>query len=114
MRGTGQDEPVLTVKTYGSGRVFHCILGHVWEGGGMDTFENADFQRVLDALAGLQSLQDQLLVTRGQVAANAIAAYKALGGGWQVHEADWRACCRPRCPPPPPPPPCVDPCAPAK
>jgi len=45
--GTGNDEPMLVVKEYGDGRVFHCILGHVWEGGGMDTFENADFQRVL-------------------------------------------------------------------
>jgi len=45
--GTGNDEPVLVVKTYGQGRVFHCILGHVWSGGGMDTFENPDFQRIL-------------------------------------------------------------------
>ncbi len=45
--GTGKDEPTLTVKTYGKGRVFHCILGHVWEGGCMDTFNNTDFQRVL-------------------------------------------------------------------
>lgn len=46
-RGTGKDEPVLLVKTYGKGRVFHCILGHVWPGAVMDTFENKDFQRVL-------------------------------------------------------------------
>ncbi len=45
--GTGEDEPMLVVKEYGEGRVFHCILGHVWEGGGMDTFESPDFQRVL-------------------------------------------------------------------
>ncbi len=45
--GTGQDEPALLVKTYGAGRVFHCILGHVWPGGVMDTFENPDFQRLL-------------------------------------------------------------------
>ena len=45
--GTGTDEPMLVVKTYGRGRVFHCILGHVWAGGGMDTFENPDFHRVL-------------------------------------------------------------------
>jgi len=45
--GTGNDEPVLVVKNYGKGRVFHCILGHVWKGGGMDTFENVDFQRIL-------------------------------------------------------------------
>lgn len=45
--GTGNDEPVLVVKTYGKGRIFHCILGHVWPGGAMDTFENPDFQRIL-------------------------------------------------------------------
>lgn len=45
--GTGNDEPVLVVKTYGKGRIFHCILGHVWSGGVMDTFENPDFQRIL-------------------------------------------------------------------
>lgn len=45
--GSGKDEPVLMVKTYGKGRVFHSILGHVWEGGVMDTFDNPDFQRIL-------------------------------------------------------------------
>jgi uncharacterized protein len=50
--GTGKNEPVLVVKTYGKGRIFHCILGHVWEGGPMDTFDSPDFQRVL--LGGCQ------------------------------------------------------------
>jgi uncharacterized protein len=45
--GTGKEEPMLIVKTYGEGRVFHCILGHVWEDGPMDTFDSPDFQRVL-------------------------------------------------------------------
>lgn len=44
--GTGNEEPMLVVKTYGQGRVFHCILGHVWSGSVMDTFDNPDFQRV--------------------------------------------------------------------
>lgn len=30
--GTGQDEPMITVASYGSGRVFHTPLGHVWSG----------------------------------------------------------------------------------
>ena len=30
--GTGEDEPMVIVKTYGEGRVFHTPLGHVWEG----------------------------------------------------------------------------------
>jgi type 1 glutamine amidotransferase len=45
--GTGRDEPVLIARDYGEGRVFHCILGHVWKGAGMETFESPDFQRVL-------------------------------------------------------------------
>ena len=39
---------MLVVKTHGEGRVFHCILGHVWrEDPVMDTFESSDFQRTL-------------------------------------------------------------------
>ncbi|MBT3268749.1 ThuA domain-containing protein [Candidatus Poribacteria bacterium] len=45
--GTGDIEPMVIVKNYGEGRVFHDILGHVWAGGGMDTFESAEFQRLL-------------------------------------------------------------------
>ena len=45
--GTGKDEPVVIVTEYGKGRIFHCILGHVWAGGGMDTFESPAFQRLL-------------------------------------------------------------------
>ena len=44
--GTGKDEPMLLVKQYGQGRVFHNILGHVWKDGVMDTFENPEFQRI--------------------------------------------------------------------
>jgi len=44
--GTGNHEPMVVVRKYGQGRVFHCILGHVWPGGGMETFENEDFQRL--------------------------------------------------------------------
>jgi type 1 glutamine amidotransferase len=45
--GTGRDEPVVIVKSYGKGRIFHCILGHVWEGHVMDTFINPEFQKLL-------------------------------------------------------------------
>ncbi|NQU76541.1 MAG: ThuA domain-containing protein [Planctomycetes bacterium] len=45
--GTGNDEPAMVVTQYGAGRVYHNILGHVWPGGGMDTFENKAFQRAL-------------------------------------------------------------------
>jgi type 1 glutamine amidotransferase len=30
--GTGRPEPMITVGSYGKGRVFHTPLGHVWEG----------------------------------------------------------------------------------
>ena len=45
--GTGQEEPMILVKNYGDGRIFHLILGHVGGGGGMDTPENRDFQVLL-------------------------------------------------------------------
>jgi len=46
-RGTGKDEPMVAVRTYGKGRVFHNILGHVWKDGCMDAFEDEAFQRLL-------------------------------------------------------------------
>jgi len=30
--GTGADEPMVIVKEYGKGRIFHDVLGHVWAG----------------------------------------------------------------------------------
>jgi len=44
----------------------------------------ADFQRVLDALAQLQRLQDSRVVTQGQVVVSLIAMHKSLGGGWEL------------------------------
>jgi len=43
-----------------------------------------DFQRVLDSQRVLVQQQDMLAQSRGNVALNLIALYKALGGGWQV------------------------------
>ncbi len=45
-RGSGRDEPVLVVTQYGEGRVFHQILGHVWQGN-LVAVENEGFQRTL-------------------------------------------------------------------
>lgn len=45
--GTGRDEPMMVVTQYGQGRVFHQILGHVWEGGPLRTLENPGFQASL-------------------------------------------------------------------
>jgi outer membrane protein TolC len=41
-----------------------------------------DFQVVLDAQRSLLSLQDQLATSEGEVTADLIRLYKALGGGW--------------------------------
>jgi len=54
-KGTGNDEPVMLVTSYGAGRVFHHVLGHVWpdrsdpeyKGATMMSFENEGFQRTL-------------------------------------------------------------------
>ncbi len=52
--GTGQREPMMLVLTYGRGRIFHQILGHVWpgdpvqdKGSTMITFETPGFQMTL-------------------------------------------------------------------
>ncbi len=41
-----------------------------------------DFQRLLDSERALVLLQDRRTAARGQVAANLVAVYRALGGGW--------------------------------
>lgn len=46
----------------------------------------ADFQRVLDAQRNLFSFDNQLAQARGQIAADLVQMYKALGGGWQPQE----------------------------
>jgi outer membrane protein TolC len=43
-----------------------------------------DFQRVLDSQRALVNQQDTLAESRGNVALNLIALYKALGGGWAM------------------------------
>lgn len=51
--GTGQDEPMMLALTYGRGRIFHQILGHVWPGdpvspgSSMIALENPGFQTTL-------------------------------------------------------------------
>ncbi len=44
----------------------------------------ADYTRVLNTQSALARSQDRLVATQGQVLANLIALYKALGGGWQT------------------------------
>jgi NodT family efflux transporter outer membrane factor (OMF) lipoprotein len=43
-----------------------------------------DYQRVLDAQRTAILQQDALAQSRGQVATNLVAVYKALGGGWEM------------------------------
>lgn len=45
-----------------------------------------DYQRVLDTQQFLVQQQDRLTLTRGDVLLNLIAAFKALGGGWQIRQ----------------------------
>ena len=47
---------------------------------------SVDFQRVVDSERFLVAQQDQWTSTRGDIALNLIAMYKALGGGWEVRE----------------------------
>ena len=48
----------------------------------------ADYQRVLDTQRALVQQQDGLAASRGKVAVNLVAVYKALGGGWQMRCQD--------------------------
>ncbi|MHC4399382.1 MAG: efflux transporter outer membrane subunit [Planctomycetota bacterium] len=47
-----------------------------------------DFQRVVDSQRVLVLRQDGLAASRGRVALNLVAMYKALGGGWQTRLGD--------------------------
>jgi NodT family efflux transporter outer membrane factor (OMF) lipoprotein len=48
----------------------------------------ADFTTVLTAEQQLLSAQDNLAVAQGNIPLGLIAAYRALGGGWQIREGD--------------------------
>jgi len=43
-----------------------------------------DYTRVLNTQTSLLTQQDSLTVSRGQVVANMVATYKALGEGWEI------------------------------
>ena len=47
---------------------------------------SADFQRVIDSERFLVLQQDQWTNSKGDIALNLIAMYKALGGGWEIRE----------------------------
>lgn len=48
----------------------------------------SDYQRVLDTQRFLATQSDRLTEVSGQVGTNLVAAYKALGGGWQIREGE--------------------------
>jgi NodT family efflux transporter outer membrane factor (OMF) lipoprotein len=48
----------------------------------------ADFTTVLTAEQNLLQAQDNLAVARGNIPLGLIAAYRALGGGWEIREGD--------------------------
>ena len=45
-----------------------------------------DYQRVLDSERSLATQSNRLTEVSGQVSTNLVAAYKGLGGGWQIRE----------------------------
>jgi NodT family efflux transporter outer membrane factor (OMF) lipoprotein len=47
-----------------------------------------DYQRVIDTQTSLVNQQDIWTQSRGDIATNLIAMYKALGGGWQIRESN--------------------------
>jgi NodT family efflux transporter outer membrane factor (OMF) lipoprotein len=49
---------------------------------------STNYQRVLDTQRFLVRQEDQLAGTKGDVALNLIATYKALGGGWETEQSE--------------------------
>ncbi len=47
-----------------------------------------DYTRVLNTQTSLVQQQDRLTATRGDVVANLVGVYKALGGGWQLRQGN--------------------------
>ena len=47
-----------------------------------------DFQRVVDSERALVLQEDQWANTRGDIALNLIAMYKAIGGGWEIRKGN--------------------------
>jgi outer membrane protein TolC len=54
----------------------------------LDQYEagQVDYQRVLNSQMSLLGQQDGLANARGRIATSLVSTYRALGGGWQLHE----------------------------
>ena len=50
-----------------------------------------DYNRVFNVLGVLVNQQDQLALSQGAIPNSLIAAYKALGGGWEIRNGDFQA-----------------------
>ena len=50
-----------------------------------------DYTNVITAQRSLTSLSEEYVISQGQISANAVALFKALGGGWQPMEEAERA-----------------------
>jgi len=48
----------------------------------------ANYQRVLDTQETLLRQEDQLTASKGDIATNLIAMYRALGGGWEIRQGN--------------------------
>jgi outer membrane protein TolC len=76
---TEEEKRLLTDSVTASKRSVDISLTQYREG-------LVDYQRVLDTQRFLTQDEDFLTETRGFVATNLIAMYKALGGGWEIRE----------------------------
>lgn len=89
--GTGQDEPMVLVASFGAGRVFHTPLGHVWPGSPAQRASHDDpqFQRLVArgvewAATGDVSEEPSVRVTRSTESTGWISLFDGkTGSGWR-------------------------------
>jgi NodT family efflux transporter outer membrane factor (OMF) lipoprotein len=74
--GAGREVAHLAASVGAAGRAVEIAVYQYREGA-------ADYTRVLNTQQFLVTEQDRWVATRGQVALNLTALYKALGGGWE-------------------------------
>ena len=91
--GTGEAEPMITVGTYGEGRVFHTPLGHVWRGNEASRASHADPQFQTLVRRGTEWVATGRVSDQGS-ARNRLSA-EEQAGGWKLlfdgtSSAGWR------------------------
>lgn len=106
-----EQERILSANVEAARRSFELATVRYREG-------YSDFQRVLDAQASLLVAQQRLVTARSDTVRGAVAVYRALGGGWEIHtgrdfvdqetkdvmqrRVDWGDLLQPGATPPPP------------